>query len=139
MHQTFSQGSRLFYYITYKYYIIFSLVLKTNKFQLCFETAHLLYTSTHVELAKMLYFNAGDKCVESGHVCVQQRDRCSSVSAGSVRLSGGEPETSHREALEEVQAISGNGQCCDCGEPGPDWASINLGITLCITCSGIHR
>ncbi|RXN21660.1 arf-GAP with coiled- ANK repeat and PH domain-containing 1-like protein [Labeo rohita] len=67
------------------------------------------------------------------------RDRCSSVSAGSVRLSSGEPETSGREALEEVQAISGNGQCCDCGEPGPDWASINLGITLCITCSGIHR
>uniref|UniRef100_A0A8C1TXT7 Arf-GAP with coiled-coil, ANK repeat and PH domain-containing protein n=1 Tax=Cyprinus carpio TaxID=7962 RepID=A0A8C1TXT7_CYPCA len=48
-------------------------------------------------------------------------------------------ESSGREALEEVQAISGNGQCCDCGEPGPDWASINLGITLCITCSGIHR
>ncbi|XP_056317171.1 arf-GAP with coiled-coil, ANK repeat and PH domain-containing protein 1 [Danio aesculapii] len=67
------------------------------------------------------------------------RDRCSSVSAGSVRLSGGEPEACVREALEEVQAISGNCQCCDCGEPGPDWASINLGITLCITCSGIHR
>uniref|UniRef100_A0A673HL00 Arf-GAP with coiled-coil, ANK repeat and PH domain-containing protein n=1 Tax=Sinocyclocheilus rhinocerous TaxID=307959 RepID=A0A673HL00_9TELE len=66
-------------------------------------------------------------------------DRCSSVSAGSVRLSAGEPESSGRKALEEVQAISGNGQCCDCGEPGPDWASINLGITLCITCSGIHR
>uniref|UniRef100_A0A8C1FX83 Arf-GAP with coiled-coil, ANK repeat and PH domain-containing protein n=1 Tax=Cyprinus carpio TaxID=7962 RepID=A0A8C1FX83_CYPCA len=66
-------------------------------------------------------------------------DRCSSVSAGSVRLSAGEQESSGREALEEVQAISGNGQCCDCGEPGPDWASINLGITLCITCSGIHR
>uniref|UniRef100_A0A665V685 Arf-GAP with coiled-coil, ANK repeat and PH domain-containing protein n=1 Tax=Echeneis naucrates TaxID=173247 RepID=A0A665V685_ECHNA len=43
------------------------------------------------------------------------------------------------KALEEVQAIPGNRQCCDCGEPGPDWASINLGITLCIVCSGIHR
>ncbi|XP_069042764.1 arf-GAP with coiled-coil, ANK repeat and PH domain-containing protein 1 isoform X3 [Lepisosteus oculatus] len=42
-------------------------------------------------------------------------------------------------ALEQVQKIPGNGQCCDCGEPNPDWASINLGITLCITCSGIHR
>ncbi|XP_051756534.1 arf-GAP with coiled-coil, ANK repeat and PH domain-containing protein 1 [Ctenopharyngodon idella] len=70
---------------------------------------------------------------------LSSRDRCSSVSAGSVRLSSGDQETSGREALEEVQAISGNGQCCDCGEPGPDWASINLGITLCITCSGIHR
>ena len=25
------------------------------------------------------------------------------------------------------------------GAPNPDWASINLGITLCIQCSGIHR
>ena len=25
------------------------------------------------------------------------------------------------------------------GTPNPDWASINLGITLCIQCSGIHR
>ncbi|XP_017327140.1 arf-GAP with coiled-coil, ANK repeat and PH domain-containing protein 1 isoform X1 [Ictalurus punctatus] len=65
------------------------------------------------------------------------RERCSSVSAGSVNLGVGEQKEC--KALEEVQAIPGNSQCCDCGEPGPDWASINLGITLCITCSGIHR
>lgn len=67
------------------------------------------------------------------------RERCSSVSAGSLNLSGVEQQDSGCKALEEVQAIPGNGHCCDCGEPGPDWASINLGITLCITCSGIHR
>ncbi|MCJ8731446.1 hypothetical protein PDJAM_G00199540 [Pangasius djambal] len=65
------------------------------------------------------------------------RERCSSVSGGSVNLGIGEQKDC--KALEEVQAIPGNSQCCDCGEPGPDWASINLGITLCITCSGIHR
>uniref|UniRef100_A0A8C7D3R1 Arf-GAP with coiled-coil, ANK repeat and PH domain-containing protein n=1 Tax=Oncorhynchus kisutch TaxID=8019 RepID=A0A8C7D3R1_ONCKI len=48
-------------------------------------------------------------------------------------------KTGGREALDQVQGIPGNKQCCDCGEPGPDWASINLGITLCIVCSGIHR
>uniref|UniRef100_A0A3Q3X3E2 Arf-GAP with coiled-coil, ANK repeat and PH domain-containing protein n=1 Tax=Mola mola TaxID=94237 RepID=A0A3Q3X3E2_MOLML len=62
------------------------------------------------------------------------RQRCSSMSASN--LSG---ECQGYKALEEVQAIPGNKQCCDCGEPGPDWASINLGITLCIVCSGIHR
>uniref|UniRef100_A0A668A0S1 Arf-GAP with coiled-coil, ANK repeat and PH domain-containing protein n=1 Tax=Myripristis murdjan TaxID=586833 RepID=A0A668A0S1_9TELE len=70
------------------------------------------------------------------------RQRCSSVSVSSVGGGGGgggEQETQDRGALEEVQAIPGNRQCCDCGEPGPDWASINLGITLCIVCSGIHR
>uniref|UniRef100_A0A8C7SR05 Arf-GAP with coiled-coil, ANK repeat and PH domain-containing protein n=1 Tax=Oncorhynchus mykiss TaxID=8022 RepID=A0A8C7SR05_ONCMY len=70
------------------------------------------------------------------------REHCSSVSGGSPGggwLCGEQEKTGGREALEEVQAIPGNMQCCDCGEPGPDWASINLGITLCIVCSGIHR
>uniref|UniRef100_A0A4W5MTC5 Arf-GAP with coiled-coil, ANK repeat and PH domain-containing protein n=1 Tax=Hucho hucho TaxID=62062 RepID=A0A4W5MTC5_9TELE len=70
------------------------------------------------------------------------RERCSSLSGGSPGgggLCGEQEKTGGREALEEVQAIPGNMQCCDCGEPGPDWASINLGITLCIVCSGIHR
>lgn len=35
--------------------------------------------------------------------------------------------------------IPGNSQCCDCRNPDPRWASINLGITLCIVCSGVHR
>ncbi|KAM9359631.1 arf-GAP with coiled-coil, ANK repeat and PH domain-containing protein 2 [Symphorus nematophorus] len=33
----------------------------------------------------------------------------------------------------------GNQRCCDCGEEEPRWASINLGVTMCIECSGIHR
>uniref|UniRef100_A0A8C4F3F2 Arf-GAP with coiled-coil, ANK repeat and PH domain-containing protein n=1 Tax=Dicentrarchus labrax TaxID=13489 RepID=A0A8C4F3F2_DICLA len=69
--------------------------------------------------------------------------RCSSMSASNLAAGGGgggaDQEKEGCKALEEVQAIPGNKQCCDCGEPGPDWASINLGITLCIVCSGIHR
>uniref|UniRef100_A0A3Q1JFD2 Arf-GAP with coiled-coil, ANK repeat and PH domain-containing protein n=1 Tax=Anabas testudineus TaxID=64144 RepID=A0A3Q1JFD2_ANATE len=71
------------------------------------------------------------------------RQRCSSVSAGCLGGGGGgggvDQENEGPKALDEIQAIPGNRQCCDCGEPGPDWASINLGITLCIVCSGIHR
>ncbi|XP_050538039.1 centaurin-gamma-1A isoform X2 [Daktulosphaira vitifoliae] len=44
---------------------------------------------------------------------------------------------------EDVQSIRtrvpGNGQCADCSAPNPDWASLNLGILMCIECSGIHR
>uniref|UniRef100_A0A8C2ZFB6 Arf-GAP with coiled-coil, ANK repeat and PH domain-containing protein n=1 Tax=Cyclopterus lumpus TaxID=8103 RepID=A0A8C2ZFB6_CYCLU len=68
--------------------------------------------------------------------------RCSSVSLNSLGGGGGggvDQDNKGCKALEEVQAIPGNKNCCDCGEPGPDWASINLGITLCIVCSGIHR
>ncbi|KAG7188432.1 hypothetical protein KM043_008078 [Ampulex compressa] len=40
---------------------------------------------------------------------------------------------------EQLLKISGNDTCCDCGDINPRWASINLGITLCIECSGVHR
>lgn len=33
---------------------------------------------------------------------------------------------------EQLLKIPGNNFCCDCGSPNPRWASINLGITLCI-------
>jgi ribosomal protein L12E/L44/L45/RPP1/RPP2 len=32
-----------------------------------------------------------------------------------------------------------NPKCADCDAVDPDWASINLGIVICIDCSGIHR
>ncbi|CAG9835661.1 unnamed protein product [Diabrotica balteata] len=40
---------------------------------------------------------------------------------------------------EQLLKIPGNNFCCDCRSPNPRWASINLGITLCIECSGVHR
>ncbi|XP_068633119.1 arf-GAP with coiled-coil, ANK repeat and PH domain-containing protein 2 isoform X2 [Battus philenor] len=40
---------------------------------------------------------------------------------------------------EQLLSIPGNNYCCDCGSANPRWASINLGITLCIACSGVHR
>ncbi|XP_068164514.1 arf-GAP with coiled-coil, ANK repeat and PH domain-containing protein 1 isoform X3 [Antennarius striatus] len=67
------------------------------------------------------------------------RRRCSSLSAGGFEVGGADQDSEGCKALTEVQAIRGNEFCCDCGEPGPDWASINLGVTLCIVCSGIHR
>uniref|UniRef100_A0A665UPP9 Arf-GAP with coiled-coil, ANK repeat and PH domain-containing protein n=1 Tax=Echeneis naucrates TaxID=173247 RepID=A0A665UPP9_ECHNA len=71
----------------------------------------------------------------------EKLDRKSSTSTGSLD-SGGEPKEKSlkgESALQKVLAIPGNACCCDCGQPDPRWASINLGITLCIQCSGIHR
>uniref|UniRef100_A0A8C4WRV3 Arf-GAP with coiled-coil, ANK repeat and PH domain-containing protein n=1 Tax=Eptatretus burgeri TaxID=7764 RepID=A0A8C4WRV3_EPTBU len=42
-------------------------------------------------------------------------------------------------ALRRIQAVRGNQYCCDCGREDARWASINLGVSLCIECSGIHR
>ncbi|KAF7202433.1 transcript variant X2 [Nothobranchius furzeri] len=71
----------------------------------------------------------------------EKLDRKSSTSTGSLD-SGGEPKERSlkgESALQKVLTIPGNACCCDCGQPDPRWASINLGITLCIQCSGIHR
>ncbi|XP_057962902.1 ADP-ribosylation factor GTPase-activating protein AGD4-like isoform X2 [Malania oleifera] len=38
-----------------------------------------------------------------------------------------------------LREIPGNDLCAECGAPEPDWASLNLGIVLCIECSGVHR
>ncbi|XP_076054952.1 centaurin gamma 1A isoform X2 [Oratosquilla oratoria] len=35
--------------------------------------------------------------------------------------------------------VPGNTLCVDCDEQNPEWASINLGVLMCIECSGIHR
>jgi Arf-GAP/coiled-coil/ANK repeat/PH domain-containing protein len=43
------------------------------------------------------------------------------------------------KVVESILGVDGNHFCCDCGAPDPEWASVNLGITLCIECSGIHR
>ncbi|XP_041887849.1 arf-GAP with coiled-coil, ANK repeat and PH domain-containing protein 3 [Corvus kubaryi] len=72
---------------------------------------------------------------------IERLDRTASPSTSSIdsatdsRERGGKGET----ILQRVQSIPGNEQCCDCGQPDPRWASINLGILLCIECSGIHR
>ncbi|XP_072582637.1 arf-GAP with coiled-coil, ANK repeat and PH domain-containing protein 2 isoform X9 [Vulpes vulpes] len=68
-------------------------------------------------------------------------DKKSSPSTGSLD-SGNESKDKllkGESALQRVQCIPGNASCCDCGLADPRWASINLGITLCIECSGIHR
>ncbi|KJE89322.1 centaurin [Capsaspora owczarzaki ATCC 30864] len=50
-------------------------------------------------------------------------------------LSSAEIET----LRQELEHFADNQACADCGAAAPTWASINLGIAVCIECSGIHR
>ena len=58
--------------------------------------------------------------------------------------------TSDVRSVDSTRSLSSNGSqpnfdkpgnkfCADCGMPSPTWASLNLGILICIECSGIHR
>ncbi|XP_077250439.1 ADP-ribosylation factor GTPase-activating protein AGD3-like [Tasmannia lanceolata] len=45
----------------------------------------------------------------------------------------------HEKPIDVLRRVCGNDRCADCGAPEPDWASLNLGILVCIECSGVHR
>ena len=62
----------------------------------------------------------------------------------SRRSSDGLPDYSpvtgiSTQTLAEIYGTPGNDKCVDCMRRGPKWASINLGVVLCIDCSGHHR
>uniref|UniRef100_A0A2K5RL20 Arf-GAP with coiled-coil, ANK repeat and PH domain-containing protein n=2 Tax=Cebus imitator TaxID=2715852 RepID=A0A2K5RL20_CEBIM len=79
---------------------------------------------------------------ESPDSCYSERlDRTASPSTSSIDSATDPRERSVKgeSVLQRVQNVAGNSQCGDCGQPDPRWASINLGVLLCIECSGIHR
>ncbi|XP_061994866.1 ADP-ribosylation factor GTPase-activating protein AGD3 [Rosa rugosa] len=43
------------------------------------------------------------------------------------------------KTIDTLRRVCGNDKCADCGAPEPDWASLNLGVLVCIECSGVHR
>lgn len=47
--------------------------------------------------------------------------------------------TKVEKPIDILRRVDGNDKCADCGAPEPDWASLNLGVLICIECSGVHR
>ncbi|KAJ4975054.1 hypothetical protein NE237_008228 [Protea cynaroides] len=45
----------------------------------------------------------------------------------------------NEKPIDVLRRVPGNNKCADCGAAEPDWASLNLGVLVCIECSGVHR
>eukprot|EP01088_Endostelium_zonatum_P010245 TRINITY_DN2361_c0_g1_i1.p1 TRINITY_DN2361_c0_g1~~TRINITY_DN2361_c0_g1_i1.p1 ORF type:complete len:820 (+),score=140.19 TRINITY_DN2361_c0_g1_i1:89-2548(+) len=72
-------------------------------------------------------------------------------SSGSLLISGSTVSPSKNSLTSELsveeterylkllRTVPGNDLCADCGARDPDWVSINLGVVVCLGCSGVHR
>jgi Arf-GAP with coiled-coil, ANK repeat and PH domain-containing protein len=58
---------------------------------------------------------------------------------GAESVSLEEQQQGYDNVSDNLRSIPGNEVCAECSAPEPDWASLNLGILMCIECSGVHR
>jgi hypothetical protein len=97
----------------------------TNGYEFCFE---LLSHS-----GKGLLFAAMDAQELQHWVTVIQYAIEDKLDSNDLINSPGTDELFH------LWDIPGNKYCSDCGKIQPEWAVVNLGILVCIDCSGVHR
>ncbi|KAI8875953.1 ArfGap-domain-containing protein [Backusella circina FSU 941] len=69
---------------------------------------------------------------------LKKRQRNQSANAGSpIIIDPPAPDFSLLNKLRQHDVS--NTYCADCSTRNPEWCSLNLGIVICIECSGIHR
>uniref|UniRef100_A0A8I6Y2W7 Uncharacterized protein n=1 Tax=Hordeum vulgare subsp. vulgare TaxID=112509 RepID=A0A8I6Y2W7_HORVV len=73
-----------------------------------------------------------------GNLAVERHGSASSLDS-AASLEESKSSEAHSDAINHLRNIPGNDSCAECRSPDPDWASLNLGILICIECSGAHR
>lgn len=128
------------------------LLTKTQRTTITLRYEHALQSGQRISLSPAeTWSHVGPGLLQShlSPLSLQRLDRTASPSTSSID-SASEPRERGERAdkgvrgggeslLQRIQSLPGNELCCDCGQTAPCWASINLGVLLCIECSGIHR
>jgi len=81
---------------------------------------------------------ATDPMRAAAWVCSQARTLLTDGTAAPVAKAA-DADFNVQRALALVWSMPGHDVCCECSAKRPKWASVNMGLLLCLNCSGVHR
>lgn len=90
---------------------------------------------------KQWHFEAGNSEERDEWVTAIEQQILNSLQGNEIRKSKSRLDSSvDSSSIQTIRSrVPGNTHCADCDASNPDWASLNLGVLMCIECSGIHR
>ncbi|XP_073002196.1 ADP-ribosylation factor GTPase-activating protein AGD4-like isoform X3 [Typha latifolia] len=89
-------------------------------------------------IASLLHSSFAEQ-ISIGNSEMESRSFADANNPDSLLLEDGVSGKGYINVSELLRSIPGNDICAECSAPEPDWASLNLGILVCIECSGVHR
>ncbi|MGB1598638.1 MAG: hypothetical protein ACPIOQ_38150, partial [Promethearchaeia archaeon] len=69
----------------------------------------------------------------TGKALDQQQPRAAAASADQAR-DGLQSGSNHAQKCQALRLLAGNDLCADCGTRSPEWASVSLGVLICLQC-----